>query len=154
MDFGEARAWYDGYELVRHSKDGDTRYSMYNPKAVVEAMLSHHYGPYWNQTETYEALKVYIQMNIDGLKDAVIRMLAGESVPVDITGFANDMTSMHSADDVFSLLIHLGYLNYSPDTRCVRIPNKEVGEVYTTSIICGYLPDSATTAQGQTGGGD
>ncbi len=134
MDFDEAQAWYDGYELVRHSKNGDTRYSMYNPKAVVEAMLSHRYGPYWNQTETYEALKVYIQMNVDGLKDAVIRMLAGESVPVDITGFANDMTSMHSADDVFSLLIHLGYLNYDPDTRCVRIPNKEVSEVYTTSI--------------------
>jgi len=134
MDFGEAQSWYDGYELVTHSKEGDTHYSMYNPKAVVEAMLSHKYGPYWNQTETYEALKVYIQMNIDGLKDAVIRMLAGETVPVDITGFANDMTSMHSADDVFSLLIHLGYLNYNPDTRCVRIPNKEVSEVYTTSI--------------------
>lgn len=134
MDFGEAQSWYDGYELVTHSKEGDTHYSMYNPKAVVEAMLSHKYGPYWNQTETYEALKVYIQLNIDGLKDAVIRMLAGESVSVDITGFANDMTSMHSADDVFSLLIHLGYLNYNPDTRCVRIPNKEVSEVYTTSI--------------------
>ena len=97
-------------------------------------MLRHNYGPYWNQTETYEALKVYIQMNLDGLKDSVIHMLAGESVSVDITGFANDMTSMHSADDVFALLIHLGYLNYDPATRSVCIPNKEVSEVYTTSI--------------------
>ena len=31
----------------------------------------------WNQTETYEALKIYIQMNMDGLKDAVVEMLAG-----------------------------------------------------------------------------
>ena len=29
MDFGEAQAWYDGYELVTHSKNGDTHYSMY-----------------------------------------------------------------------------------------------------------------------------
>ncbi len=134
MDFDEARAWYDGYELVADSTEGSRRYAMYSPKSVVESMLRHRYGPYWNQTETYEALKVYIQMNIDGLKDSVIRMLAGESVSVDVTGFANDMTSMHSADDVFSLLIHLGYLNYAPNTRCVRIPNKEVSEVYTTSI--------------------
>lgn len=50
---------------------------MYSPKSVVDAMLSHTFDTYWNQTETYEALKIYIQMNLDGLKDAVIRMLAG-----------------------------------------------------------------------------
>ena len=26
------------------------------------AMLRHKFGTYWNQTETYEALKIYIQM--------------------------------------------------------------------------------------------
>ena len=26
-----------------------------------EAMLRHRFGTYWNQTETYEALKIYIQ---------------------------------------------------------------------------------------------
>lgn len=134
MDFDEARAWYDGYDLVTHHVQGDTHYAMYSPKSVVEAMLRRHYGPYWNQTETYEALKVYIQMNLDGMKDAVVRMLAGEAAPVDITGFANDMITMNSSYDVFTLLIHLGYLNYDGNTRCVCIPNKEVGEVYTTSI--------------------
>ena len=134
MDFNEARAWYDGYDLVTHSKDGSTHYAMYSPKSVVESMLRHQYGPYWNQTETYEALKVYIQMNIDGLKDSVIRMLGGEAVHVDISGFSNDMTTFHNADDVLSLLIHLGYLSYDQDTKCVSIPNKEVSEVYNTSI--------------------
>ncbi|MBQ7922719.1 MAG: AAA family ATPase, partial [Clostridia bacterium] len=134
MDFNEARAWYDGYDLVTHSKDGSTHYAMYSPKSVVESMLRHQYGPYWNQTETYEALKVYIQMNIDGLKDSVIRMLGGESVRVDISGFSNDMTTFQNADDVLSLLIHLGYLSYDQDTKCVSIPNKEVSEVYNTSI--------------------
>ena len=28
-------------------------YSMYSPKSVVEAMLRHKFGTYWNQTETY-----------------------------------------------------------------------------------------------------
>ena len=49
-------------------------YSMYSPKSVVDAMLSGLYDNYWNQTETYEALKIYIQMNFDGLKDAIVRM--------------------------------------------------------------------------------
>ena len=35
--------------------------------------MRHRFGTYWNQTETYEALKIYIQMNMDGLKDAVVR---------------------------------------------------------------------------------
>ena len=134
MDFEEAQAWYDGYDLVSESIEGKTHHAMYSPKSVVESMLRHQYGPYWNQTETYEALKVYIQLNLDGLKDAVVRMMAGEKVMVDISGFSNDMTTMHSADDVFSLLIHLGYLSYDRETRCVSIPNKEIGEVYTTSI--------------------
>lgn len=135
MSFEEAKAWYDGYELVELHKGGHTTiHSMYSPKSVVDAMNSHVYDTYWNQTETYEALKVYIQMNLDGLKDAVIQMLAGESVQVDVTGFSNDMTTFHCADDVFSLLIHLGYLSYDRDRRCVSIPNREVSEVYVTSI--------------------
>ena len=56
MNYEEARAWYDGYGLIQHSKDGDICYSMYSPKSVVEAMLRHKFGTYWNQTETYETL--------------------------------------------------------------------------------------------------
>lgn len=134
MSFEETKAWYDGYELTTQTGQNTIVHSMYSPKSVVDAMLSHTFDTYWNQTETYEALKVYIQMNMDGLKDALTRMLAGESVPVDISGFANDMTTFYCADDVFSLLIHLGYLNYNRSTCSVSIPNKEVREVYVTSI--------------------
>lgn len=64
---------------------------MYSPKSVVEAMLRHKFGTYWNQTETYEALKIYIQMNMDGLKDFVVQMLAGEPVSINIGTFSNNM---------------------------------------------------------------
>lgn len=134
MSFEEAKAWYDGYEFITQDIQGKKVCSMYSPKSVVDAMLNHGYDTYWNQTETYEALKVYIQMNMDGLKDAVIRMLGGEKIGVDISGFSNDMTTFHCADDVFSLLVHLGYLTYDRESRSVSIPNKEVSEVYMTSI--------------------
>lgn len=74
MSFEEARAWYDGYELVGKSWRGIYYYDMYNPKVVVKAMSRHNFGSYWNQTETYEALKIYIHLNIDGLKDAVVKL--------------------------------------------------------------------------------
>ncbi len=135
MSFEEAKAWYDGYELVELRAGGKiTFHSMYSPKSVVDAMLSHVYDTYWNQTETYEALKVYIQMNMDGLKDAVIQMLAGERVEVNTGTFTNDMTTFSCRDDVLTLLVHLGYLSYRRADKTVSIPNKEVSQEYINAI--------------------
>ena len=134
MSFEEAKAWYDGYDLVTQSRDGQTIHSMYCPKSVIDAMLSHMYDTYWNQTETYEALKVYIQMNLDGLKDAIVRMLAGERVEINTGTFTNDMTTFSSKDDVLTLLVHLGYLSYHWQDKTVSIPNKEVSQEYVNAI--------------------
>ena len=134
MSFEEAKTWYDGYQLITHRQTGDEIYSMYSPKSVVEAMLRHKFGTYWNQTETYEALKIYIQMNMDGLKDSVVRMLAGEAVPINIGTFSNDMTTFATKDDVLTLLVHLGYLTYNSIDRTVSIPNKEVSQEYINAI--------------------
>ncbi len=135
MSFEEAKTWYDGYELVELRTGGNiTFHSMYSPKSVVDAMLSHVYDTYWNQTETYEALKVYIQMNLDGLKDAVIQMLAGERIEINTGTFTNDMTTFTCRDDVLTLLVHLGYLSYRRADKTVSIPNKEVSQEYLNAI--------------------
>lgn len=134
MSFDEAKTWYDGYQLIAHRQTGNECYSMYSPKSVVEAMLRHKFGTYWNQTETYEALKIYIQMDMDGLKDSVIRMLAGESVKVNIGTFSNDMTTFATKDDVLTLLVQLGYLTYNSTEETVSIPNKEVSQEYVNAI--------------------
>lgn len=124
-NFEETRAWYDGYELVAVDGEEKICYSMYSPKSVVDAMLSGVFDNYWNQTETYEALKSYIKLNFDGLKDAVVRMLAGDKVQINTGTFSNDMTSFQGKDDVLTLLIHLGYLSYHWPDKTVMIPNKE-----------------------------
>ena len=132
--YEETQAWYDGYDLVESDQDGAQIHSMYSPKSVVEAMLSGSFDNYWNQTESYEALKIYIQMNFDGLKDAVIQMLAGESVKISTGTFENDMTTFVSRDDVLTLLVHLGYLSYHRKSKCVSIPNKEVAQEYVNAV--------------------
>jgi len=42
----------------------------------------------------------YIQMNVDGLKDAVVRMFAGDTVEISTGTFTNDMTTFSGRDDV------------------------------------------------------
>ncbi len=61
MDFEETKQWYDGYVLEQN-------HHIYNPRSVVRAMLTHRYNNYWNQTETFEALRDYIVMNYNGLR--------------------------------------------------------------------------------------
>lgn len=123
----ELKEWYDGYCF------GQTG-SVYSPKSVVEALLSGVCDSYWNQTETFEALRMYIDMNFEGLKDDVLSMIAGESVPVNTGSFSNDMTTFHTKDDVLTLLIHLGYLSYDFYNKCVYIPNNEIRGEYVTAV--------------------
>lgn len=134
MSFEETKAWYDGYQFTTFKKGVSRSFSIYSPKSVVEAMLKGNFRNYWNQTETYEALKIYIQMNFDGLKDSVITMLADGCVRINTETFANDMTTFSSRDDVLTLLVHLGYLTYNGQHDTVMIPNKEVGKEYVNAI--------------------
>lgn len=98
MEIEEVRTWYDGYTFP-------SALSIYSPRSVVNSMLFGKIANYWNQTETFEALQVYIDMNFEGLKD-----------------------------DVLTLLIHLGYLAYDSENKTVRIPNNEVRTEYVNSV--------------------
>lgn len=100
--------------------------SVYSPKSVVSCMRLGKLGNYWNQTETFEALQIYIDMNFEGLRDDVLRMIAGEAVPVNTGIFTNDMITFRIKDDVLTLLIHLGYLGYHYAEKTVFIPNNDI----------------------------
>ena len=126
-DYQKMKEWYDGYRM---SKD----IYVYNHRSVVFSLTDHKYENYWNNTESYEALSIYINMNFDGLKEDIIKMLSGEKVDVYIESFNNDMTSFETKDDVLTLLIHLGYLTYDSETKQCFIPNQEVKEAFVSSI--------------------
>ena len=127
MDMTEVKCWYDGYSF-------ENEISIYSPRSVVSCMRFKKIGNYWNQTETFEALRIYIDMNFEGLKDDVLSMIAGNTVPVNIGNFSNDMSTFHFEDDVLTLLIHLGYVSYDYDSKTVKIPNEEVRAEYVNSV--------------------
>ena len=118
IDFTELKRWYDGYLLGG--------YHVYNPCAVINLIFQGNFQSYWTQTGTYESILPLINMDFDGLRSAIIDMLAGESVEVIPYFFQNDMVSFRDKDDVLTLLIHLGYLAYNQKRSQAFIPNEEI----------------------------
>ena len=127
MSITEMERWYDGYRIGSESH-------IYNPYSVMRAIENDWYQSYWASTGAYDSVKTYIQMNFDGLKDDIIRMLSGESIPVITTKFQNDLNVINSRNDVLTVLIHLGYLAYNRDTNRCYIPNKEVADEMNNAV--------------------
>ena len=127
MDITEMERWYDGYRI-----GGEAH--IFNPYSVMRAIDNEWYQSYWATTGAFDSVKTYIQMNFDGLKDDIIRMLAGEHVPVITTSFQNDLRVINSKNDVLTVLIHLGYLAYDRTTYKCYIPNKEVADEMNNAV--------------------
>lgn len=127
MAFTDLQKWYDGYLL------GEGIH-IYSPKSVMDALKRGRIGNYWTQSETYESLKFYIDMNEDGLQEAISQMLVGAHISLDVETFQNDLVSISSKDDVLTLLTHLGYLVYHYDEEMVSIPNEEVRKEFMRAV--------------------
>ena len=127
IDKEQIKLWYDGYRI------GEQK-SIYNPLSVIRAIRRRYCESYWSNTGTYETVSHYIKMNFEGLKDDVIRLLAGERCSVNTKNFQNDLNVINSKNDIFTVLIHLGYLSYNRDTNECAIPNKEIGLEFENAV--------------------
>ena len=123
LDFNKIKRWYDGYQLGK--------YHVYNPNAVVNLMFEGDFQSYWSGTASYEAIVPLINMDFDGLKSAIIEMLSGDHVPVDVTSFQNDTTNFANKDDVITYLIHLGYVQ---TFKTAFVPNEEIRQELIRAI--------------------
>ena len=67
MDYTMMKQWYDGY-CVGYVH-------IYNPKSVMESILRKKFSNYWTKTETYEALRDYIDIanNTDNCIQSLFR---------------------------------------------------------------------------------
>lgn len=117
-DFGLCKSWYDGYRL-----EG---IEVYNPESVIKAVLKSKFLSYWSGTSTYRVVAEKIQLNFAGIREDVITMLGGGKVDVNVGKYDNTMTGFHGKDDVFTFLIHLGYLAYDAESGTCCIPNREI----------------------------
>ena len=130
IDRDKAAEWYDGYNV-----DG---IHIYSPKSMVVVCQRKFFDTYWNSTETFEALRKYIILDMDGLREKVERLVSGERVEFSMKTYQNDMVRFSCADDVLALLVHLGYLTYQKETQLGWIPNNEVAIEFVNSIKVGH----------------
>ena len=126
QDFDEVKRWYDGYLL--------NEYQVYNPQAVVSVMLRGEFKRYWSETASYDAIVPLINMNYDGLKNAIIEMISGAEVRVNTATFKNDTVNIKSKDDVLTYMIHLGYLGYNQKLKTAFVPNEEIRQELTDAV--------------------
>ena len=135
MDFDTTKAWYNGYLI-----DGK---HMYNPNSVVQSMIDQDYDSFWRNTSSFASINTFITMNYAGLKDDVMKMLAGGKVRVNTLAFQNDLSEIHSKDDALTALIHLGYLGYDADRKSAYIPNYEVATAFDAALQIGSWSEIA-----------
>jgi hypothetical protein len=140
LEFEDLKHWYDGYCF------GDDVH-IYSHKSVMDAITRGRIKSYWTGSETYESLKLYIDMDEDGLKETIVQMLGGARHRIDIETFQNDMTTITCKDDVLTLLIHLGYLAYDEDSESAYIPNDEVRREFVRAVKYGRHKEVAKLVQ-------
>lgn len=125
-DFSKCKSWYDGYKVGE--------FEIYNPQAVIKAVMSGVFKSYWSATSSYRVVSEKIAMNFDGIRDDVVTMLGGGKVAVNVLSYQNTMTDFVSKDDVFTYLIHLGYLAYDAEEQECHIPNREIHQEWQMAI--------------------
>lgn len=119
----DLKEWYEGYKI--------RGVDIYNPNSVSKAVSRNECISYWSKTSSNEEVVRLINMNFDDIKKDVMNLIEGARVQFDFTDFQNDMVSIEDKDDVFSLLVCLGYLGCSDipgdeDLKLAYVPNKEI----------------------------
>ena len=119
----ELKNWYEGYKL--------NGVDIYNPNSVVSAVSDGKCKSYWSGTSSNEEVVRLINMDFDGIKNDVMNLIEGARVVFDFSNFQNDMVTINNKNDVFSLLVCLGYLGCSDvggdeNYKQAYVPNKEI----------------------------
>ena len=119
----ELKEWYEGYKL--------NGIDIYNPNSVVSAINDGKCKSYWSKTSSNEEVVRLINMDFDGIKKDIMNLIEGARVQFDFTNFQNDMVTIKDKNDVFSLLVCLGYLGCSDidgdeELKLAYVPNKEI----------------------------
>lgn len=124
--FNECKSWYDGYKLAG--------FEIYNPEAVIQAVPKGKFKSYWSGTSTYQVVEEKLNMNFSGTKEDVIAMLGGRKIEVSVGRYDNTLTGFRNKDDIFTFLIHLGYLAYDEEEQTCYIPNREIHEEWIKAV--------------------
>mgnify|MGYP002512308879 CR=1 FL=1 len=119
------RTWYNGY----HTKSNQR---IYNPRSVIASLTNNNLGNYWTSSGPYDEIFYYIKNNIAAVREDLVRMISGESIPIKIREYAAVSMSLRTKDEIFSAMVVYGFL--SSEKGAVCIPNKELMEQFSEML--------------------
>ncbi|MGN0000468.1 MAG: AAA family ATPase [Marinilabiliaceae bacterium] len=142
VDFEMCKLMYDGYsfkksrkELCQPDDDGEPLIHIFNPYSVVQAVTQDEFSNYWTTTSALESITLYIDANIAGIQDDIKSMLKEEKgIKINVRLYNNNVEHFTTKDEVFTYLIHLGYLAYDPTNGTCHIPNGEIKQAWLDII--------------------
>lgn len=110
----EVNKWYGGY----WTRNG----YIYDPNSVVRFIFDGELRSYWLGGELCTAIISLINMDFDGVREQLSKMVKGECVTVENLEFRDIVTGFASRDNILTYLIHLGYLTYDWNSKKAFIP--------------------------------
>lgn len=122
----ELGTWYDGY--IR-SCDG---VHIFNPTSVSNALAEGNCRSYWTGTGPMNEVQDTIKNNVKDLRELMIRMSGGETLSIELTGFAAEKTEISTQDEILSAMVVYGFLTYHE--KLLRIPNHELMLKYRQAL--------------------
>ncbi|OON99947.1 MAG: hypothetical protein ATN35_09985 [Epulopiscium sp. Nele67-Bin004] len=126
MPYEEVASWYNGYL----TEDG---LRIFNPRSVNIAITKKKCKSYWVNTGAMDEVLLYLQIDPDGVRDDVLKMVAGEEVEVyDIEEFQAGQQQPTTKEEVYSAMITLGFLTYYDGM--MSIPNKELMKEFEKAL--------------------
>ena len=131
LSLKDIKDWYDGYKL--NGKE------IYNPNSVISAIFDGKCQSYWSGTSSNNEVVRLINMNFDGIKNDILNLIAGAKIMFDYETFQNDMVSIENKDQLFSLLVCLGYLGCEEKgngstCRLAFVPNREIRSALSSIV--------------------
>nr|WP_304971829.1 AAA family ATPase [uncultured Schaedlerella sp.] len=120
------RVWYDGYCTASGKR-------LYNPRSVVCALTDNELSNYWTSSGPYDEIFYYIRNNIEGVREDLALMTAGERIRIVLQGYAAAETALDTKNQIYSAMVVYGLLTY--EDGAVFIPNKELMDKYNELLL-------------------
>ena len=142
-ELNDVQKWYNGY-LFGEKK-------VYNPWSIINFLNRGNLKSYWVNTSGNGLIKLYLQKLKNDIFDDFSKLLNEESILKRINNnmtFENLETNFRK--NIWNLFFHSGYLTLSDKydvmkkNASIKIPNKEILEMFSEMFIEIYFKDSET----------
>ena len=142
-ELNDVQKWYNGY-LFGEKK-------VYNPWSIINFLNRGNLKSYWVNTSGNGLIKLYLQKLKNDIFDDFSKLLNEESILKRIN---NNMTfenlETNFGKNIWNLFFHSGYLTLSDKydvmkkNASIKIPNKEILEMFSEMFIEVYFKNSET----------